>query len=260
MALDIAANGQHVPAAVPLVLARNVSLHIKTVRKSAGGLALSPLRIVMQSMRQSARIHNREILSGLDFTIEPGDRVGLIGANGAGKSTLLTLLNGALRPSSGVLEINATAHALMNVRLGVRPRATGIENILLSGYRLGLRTDEIRTFVGEIQEFAELGDQIYDPISTYSAGMQLRLAFAIATAIVPDLLLMDEWIGAGDLAFRKKAGERLLSVVRQSRGLVIASHNEPLLREVCDRVILLKKGRIDFIGSIDEGFRLYNKS
>ncbi len=244
---------------VALIEAADLGLRVRTVRKASVSSLLTPWRIIAQSVRQTSRIHTREILRNVSFSIKAGERVGLIGPNGAGKSTLLSLLNGALRHTSGSLKVRGQTHALINVRLGVKPRATGVENILLNGYRLGFDTARIRELIDEIQDFSELGDQINDPVSTYSAGMQLRLAFAIATSIAPDILLMDEWIGAGDHIFRKKAAERLQGVVQKSRALIIASHNEQLIREICNKLIYLKSGNLVFFGDVDEGYRQFNE-
>ncbi len=246
--------------AQPLIEAKNVSLEIRTVRAAMRGGRNSILSILKQSITSSGSSQKRRILRNLDFTISPGDRIGLIGPNGAGKTTLLLMLNGALRNTSGVLKINGATHALMNIRLGMKLRATGIENIYLNGFRLGFRSREIGELVDDVAAFCELGERIHEPVSAYSAGMQLRLAFGIATAITPDILLMDEWIGAGDQKFRQKAAERLKSVLEKSRGLVIASHNENLIRSLCNKVIYLENGEIRFIGDLDQGFSMFNES
>ncbi len=249
---------RHVPVA--LIEAKNVSLEIRTVRAAIRGGRNSILSVLRQSVSSTGTSQKRLILKNLDFTIAPGDRIGLIGPNGAGKTTLLLMLNGALRNTSGMLKVNGATHALMNIRLGMKLRATGIEYIYLNGFRLGFRSREIAQLVEDIATFCELGERMNEPVSTYSAGMQLRLAFAIATSITPDILLMDEWIGAGDQKFRQKAAERLKSVLEKSRGLVIASHNENLVRSLCNKVIYLESGEIRFIGNLDDGYRLFNEA
>lgn len=247
------------PADEPaLIHADRIGLQIRTVKQKTGEGGNSFVDLVRESLRSRATIFKRDILKDLTFTLNRGDRVGLIGANGAGKSTLLFVLNGAMASSSGKLTVNGSTHALMNVRLGMKIRATGIENIYLNGYRLGHSANTIRELTDEIIEFSELGTRIYEPIQTYSAGMQLRLAFAIATSIKPDILLMDEWVGAGDRRFRHKAQERLNGVLAHSRGMVIASHSEHLIRSVCNKVLYLDNGEMRFFGDLDTGYEMFN--
>lgn len=239
-----------------LIDAKSVGLTIRSVKQGRPG-GSSYHDLLRASFGGSASIFKRAILHDLNFSVHRGDRVGLIGPNGAGKSTLLFVLNGALQHNSGQLEINGSTHALMNIRLGMKPRATGIENIYLNGYRYGLNSDQVKALVEDILDFSELGNRIHEPIYTYSAGMQLRLAFGISTSIKPDIVLMDEWVGAGDQAFQQKASSRLNALLAQSRALIIASHNEKLIRGMCNKVLYLENGTVRFFGDVDEGYKIF---
>lgn len=200
-----------------------------------------------------------KILDDISFTLEPGMRIGLIGANGAGKSTLLRVLAGIYAPTTGTLTVNGTAKGLFDISMGMNQEATGLENIYMRGLQMGMDLDEVKELVPEVLEFSELGDFIEQPFNTYSTGMRLRLAVSISTMIEPDILLLDEWIGTGDARFRKKVQKRMNSLVEHSRGLVIASHNNNLLKSLCTHGIVMKKGVILFIGELEESLDKYKE-
>ncbi len=195
-------------------------------------------------------------LDNITFTLEHGDRVGIIGHNGAGKSTLLRVLAKIYEPSQGKIDIQGKVSPLLNVMLGINPESTGYENILVRGLLLGLNREEIQAKMQEIAEFTELGEYLSIPIRTYSAGMQLRLAFAVATCIKPEILLMDEMIEAGDATFKKKAEARLHEFIEQSSIMVLASHTNETIQRLCNKIILLEKGKLKYCGPL-EGFKLY---
>ncbi|KWH26278.1 ABC transporter ATP-binding protein [Burkholderia multivorans] len=181
-------------------------------------------------------------VSDASFRFNPGDRVALVGHNGAGKTTLLRVLSGVYAPVAGKLDVQGRIGSLLDMSLGMDPEATGYENIFLRGVVMGLRPSEIEEKIDEIAEFSELGDYLNMPTRTYSSGMALRLAFAVSTAVHPDILLMDEWLSVGDESFNKKASNRLNSLVERSSILVMASHSPELVRKVCNRKIILEKG------------------
>lgn len=183
-------------------------------------------------------------LDRISFDLRSGERLGLVGPNGAGKTTLLKVLFGIYEPTSGSVEIQGRVDALFNINLGFRPEATGRRNILLRGLVNGWTEDEIAARTDEIIEFSELGDFIDMPLKTYSQGMGARLAFSIATTLDPEILLMDEWIGAGDSAFQKKAANRMRLLAEKAGIIVLASHNEQLLERTCNRILELDGGRI----------------
>lgn len=199
-----------------------------------------------------------EALDDVTLEFEHGDRVGLIGHNGAGKTTLLRVLAGIYEPTRGTVEVDGHVAPLFNVGLGIDLEATGFENIYLRGAFLGFSRAQIRMRMDEIAGFTELGDYLAMPVRTYSAGMQVRLAFAVSTAIDPEILLMDEWIGAGDASFFAKAERRINEVVDRARILVIASHAESLLERTCNKAVLMHSGKVQAVGEIRDVLREYD--
>jgi ABC-type polysaccharide/polyol phosphate transport system ATPase subunit len=187
-------------------------------------------------------------LDGVSFELEAGDRLGLVGANGAGKTTLLKVLYGIYEPTAGNLEIKGKVDALFNISIGFRQEATGRRNILLRGLINGWTEDQIAARTEEIIEFSELGDFIDMPFRSYSQGMAARLAFAIATTMEPEILLMDEWIGAGDAAFQVKAKQRMNELAEKAGIIVLASHSEELLKKTCNKRLELERGRVKSFG------------
>ena len=197
------------------------------------------------------------ILEDVSINITRGQRVGLIGANGAGKSTLLRVMAGIYFPTRGVAETRGTISTLFPELLGVRPDATGLENIILTGILLGLTRKEISRRIPEIIEFTELGDYIYMPLRTYSSGMRTRLVLSIATCISPEILLVDEVIGVGDKSFRLKAKERLNQMMTSANTLVVVSQSPEIIREFCTEAIWLDRGQVRATGGVDEVLRKY---
>jgi lipopolysaccharide transport system ATP-binding protein len=181
-------------------------------------------------------------LSNLNLELRAGDRLGLIGHNGSGKTTLLRALSGAYEPDEGQIEVRGRIAALLDLGLGLDPAATGIDNIRLRGRIAGMGSKEIEAKLEDIGKFTGLGPFLAMPMKTYSSGMQARLAFAAATAVEADVLLMDEWIAVGDAEFQQLAHKRLLSLVERAGILVLASHEHDLLRLYCNKVMRLEGG------------------
>ncbi len=181
-------------------------------------------------------------LDGVSFELKAGDRLGVVGPNGAGKSTLLKVLYGIYEPTAGKVGIEGRVDALFNITLGFRREATGRRNIVLRGLINGWSLDEIEAHMDEIIAFSELGDFIDMPLKAYSTGMAARLAFAVATSLEPEILIMDEWIGAGDQAFREKAKTRMNELAEKAGIIVLASHNHGLLKRTCNKILELDKG------------------
>ncbi|WP_091735178.1 ABC transporter ATP-binding protein [Phenylobacterium immobile] len=181
-------------------------------------------------------------LSGLNLELKAGDRLGLVGHNGSGKTTLLRALSGAYQPDEGEIEVHGRIAALLDLNLGVDPSASGYDNIRMRGRIAGLTAREIDAKMDEIAAFTGLGPFLAMPVKTYSAGMQARLAFAAATAVEADVLLMDEWIAVGDADFQKLAHQRLLGLVERAGILVLASHEVDLLKLYCNKVVRLEGG------------------
>jgi len=196
-------------------------------------------------------------LRDVSFSAQHGDRVGLIGPNGAGKSTLLRVLAGIYEPTAGSVRCDGQVVPLFNPALGMEPEATGHQNIRLRGLLLGLRPQEIESRRNEIAAFTELGNYLDMPVRTYSSGMSLRLAFAISTCFVPEILLLDEWIGVGDAHFVEKAEQRMQEVVGQSSIVVIASHSNDLIRRLCNKALYIEAGRVKAEGSVDDVLAAY---
>lgn len=183
-------------------------------------------------------------LKHLNFTLNDGDRVGLIGANGAGKTTLLRVFSRVYAPTSGTARIEGSIASLISITLGIDHEATGRENIFLRGALLGFTRKQMLAKLDEIIEFSELDDFIDMPVRTYSSGMHMRLSFAISTVVQPDILLMDEWLSVGDEHFRAKAETRLRALVENTSILVLASHSRELIERTCNRVLWIAQGTI----------------
>lgn len=197
-------------------------------------------------------VRTKRALNQISFSLKAGERLALVGLNGSGKSTLLRLLAGIYPPDEGTVAIKGRTAALFNLGIGMRVDLSGRQNIMLQALVNGFSPSEAQSKVDDIIEFSGLADVIDDPINTYSQGMAVRLSFAVATSSNPDILLLDEWIGAGDRVFRQKAEKRLTNMVAGSRGLVLASHNAHIVRLYCDRALWLHEGEVKLIGSVDE--------
>jgi len=233
---------------------QNAGLVYKVRRKLT--LALPDRRVQATGGRieGSGRTAFVTALDDVSFDLAAGDRLGLVGANGAGKTTLLKLLYGIYEPTSGYVETSGRVDALFNINLGFRREATGRRNIELRGLINGWTNDEIAERTEEIVAFSELGDFIDMPFKTYSQGMAARLAFASATSFAPDILLMDEWIGAGDPSFQEKARGRMNALADKAGIVVLASHQRSLLQRVCNKIAVLDTGRIKWFGSAESYF------
>jgi lipopolysaccharide transport system ATP-binding protein len=226
------------------IRARGLSVDFPLYHGSARSLKKRVLdRVGLRRDEQTKRLVVHA-LRGLDFDIGPGDRVALLGPNGAGKSTLLRTLLGIYPPVTGRLEMEGTVDGLIDPSAGLDMDATGYENVVLHCLMRGIAAARIATLTEEIAAFSELGDFLALPVRTYSAGMQLRLAFAIKTAIAPQILLMDEWFLAGDAGFMVKAEERLGELVARSEILVLATHDVSVATKWCNRAFQMKEGRL----------------
>jgi lipopolysaccharide transport system ATP-binding protein len=198
-------------------------------------------------------------LNNISFAADHGEHIGLIGHNGAGKSTMLRAIAGVYQPTRGVIAIQGNVASLIDLTLGMDMEASGYENIRIRCMLLGLERNEIDAYVDDIAAVTELGDFLLMPVRTYSSGMILRLAFAISTSITPDILLMDEWIGAGDASFVKKAQVRLESLLGRTGILFVCSHSEEIIRDNCTRAIWLEKGAVRADGAPAEVWKEYQK-
>jgi len=198
-------------------------------------------------------------LDGLTFDIQEGDRIGLLGHNGSGKTTLLRTLAGIYEPVTGMIETSGRVVPLFDLQLGTDVDATGFENIWMRGRLLGLTTQQIKYALDDIAEFTELGEYLYMPTRTYSTGMMMRLAFAISTSIHPEILVLDEMIGAGDAGFLARAEERLKTFLDKAGILLIASHSSAILQRWCNKGMQLESGKLVAYGPLDDVIAGYQK-
>jgi len=202
------------------------------------------LRVASDRIRGKGRIRQVLALEGISFELQAGDRLGLVGTNGAGKTTLLKVLYGVYPPHSGSVLVDGRVDALFNINLGFRPEATGRRNIELRGLVNGWSPEVIEGRMDDIIEFSELGEFIDMPFKSYSSGMAARLAFSVATTLEPEILLMDEWMGAGDPKFQEKASQRMDALAEKAGIIVLASHNHTLLRRTCNKILHLEGGHV----------------
>lgn len=232
-------------------------LKLPIIKPAERKLMANPASFLGSLYGVRSRRSEATLLENITLTLDRGERLGLIGGNGAGKSTLLRVLAGIYAPTAGKLEVNGTVRGLFAISLGMNAEATGLENIYLRGMQMGFTLGEIRRMVPEIVAFAGIEDAIGKPLVTYSAGMKLRLAFAISSIVEPDILLLDEWIGTGDDQFRARVKARMDQLVERSSALVIATHNRGLMKSLCTRGVVLKQGRIAFSGKVDDCLAWY---
>jgi ABC-type polysaccharide/polyol phosphate transport system ATPase subunit len=200
-----------------------------------------------------------QALDKVNLELNHGDRIALIGHNGAGKSTLLRVLAGIFEPRSGTIETEGRVTPMFDINLGIDPESSGYENIILRGLYLGLTRAEIKERRDSVAEFTELGGFLDFPVRTYSAGMQARLAFAMATCIDPEILLLDEGISAGDATFLEKANARLDEFIKKAGILVLASHSVDLILKLCTKAVMMEHGRMIWTGDVQEGLERYLK-
>jgi lipopolysaccharide transport system ATP-binding protein len=190
------------------------------------------------------RHHERWVLRNVTLDIAPGEAVGVIGANGAGKSTLLKLITGTTRPTAGEIAAEGRIAALLELGIGFHGELTGRDNVLIAGQLLGFQTAEIAARMTDIESFAEIGEYLDLPVRTYSSGMQVRLAFSVATAIRPDILIIDEALAVGDAYFQHKSFARIREFKAAGTTLLFVSHSAPIIKSICDRAVLLENGTV----------------
>lgn len=197
-------------------------------------------------------------LRDIDFTVKPGDRIGVIGRNGAGKSTMLKIMSRVVKPTTGRIEYNGRMASLLEVGTGFHGDLTGRENIYLNGSILGMTKNEIDRNFDRIVDFSEIEQFLDTPVKRYSSGMYVRLAFAVAAHLSPDILVLDEVLAVGDAAFQKKCIDKMQELsTREGRTLLFVSHNMASVRSLCNGALFLDRGRMGGFGSVDEMARLY---
>ena len=241
---------ENVSVDFPIYGAQHRSLRSAILKQATGGL-----------IRREGKGNERVVVRALNdvsMTINEGDRIGIIGHNGSGKSTLLKVLAGIYEPVTGSLLVDGRVTPLFDLMPGLDVEDTGYENIFTAGLLLGMSRDEVERQLPQIEEFCELGEYLSLPVRTYSAGMMTRLGFALVTALNPDVLLMDEGIGAGDLRFAERAAERMDQFIGRSRIMVLASHSDSMVKLICNKVALMREGSVIAIGPVEEVFDKYH--
>lgn len=236
-----------------------IALRVENVGKAYRRYPNSWSRLVeWASLGKAVRHTAVWVLRNVSFEIQPGEAVGVIGQNGAGKSTLLKLITGTTRPTAGAIALSGRTTALLELGMGFHPQFTGRQNALLSGQVMGFSSAQIAEAMPAIEVFAEIGSYIDEPVRVYSTGMQLRLAFSIATALRPDILIIDEALAVGDTYFTHKCMARIREFKEQGTTLLFVSHDPGAVKTLCDRALLLEQGLLVRDGSPDEVLDYYN--
>ncbi|MGY1449132.1 ABC transporter ATP-binding protein [Pseudomonas chlororaphis] len=198
------------------------------------------------------------VLKHISFSIKPGEAIGIVGQNGAGKSTLLKMITGTLQPTEGSVQVNGRIAAILELGMGFTPDLTGRQNVFHAAGLMGFSAEKINGVIDDIEAFAEIGSYFDEPVRTYSSGMQMRVAFAVATAIRPEILIVDEALSVGDSYFQHKSFDRIREFQAQGTTLLIVSHDRGSIQALCDRAILLEKGSVLKDGKPEEVMDFYN--
>ena len=228
-----------------------------TFRESLLDAARAPLNLMRRSNGETAGKNRFWALKDINFEVQPGEVVGVIGRNGAGKSTLLKVLSRITEPTRGRIELFGRIGSLLEVGTGFHPELTGRENVFLNGAILGMRREEITSKFDEIIDFAEIENFIDTPVKHYSSGMYTRLAFAVAANLEPEVLIVDEVLAVGDAEFQKKCLGKMKNVSQQGRTVLFVSHNIGVIRQLCQKGIYLSSGEVAFCGDIEETTACY---
>lgn len=234
-------------------------VHLTFQTRQRGGVSLKDFVLHKLLRREGPPQPTIHALRGINFELEDGARLGVVGHNGAGKSTLLRVLAGIYRPTQGVCEVHGQISSLFELFLGFEPEATGWENIRYRGYLQKETPQSIRAKMQSIADFSELGPALDLPIRYYSSGMLVRLAFSIATEVNPEVLLIDEVLGAGDMAFQEKARRRMRELMNRARAMVVVSHDMTSLGKMCNQVLWLNQGEVRHIGPAAETIAAYHR-
>ena len=227
----------------------NVNLTFEVQNEKIDTLKEAFIRTIKRNKSKKFIIH---ALKDVSFQIYKGEKVGIIGYNGAGKSTLLNLISGIYPPDSGSVEVYGNISPLLSLGAGFDPNSSGRQNIFLNGAVLGYEKKYLESKLDEIIEFSELGDFIDIPIKNYSAGMLAKLGFSIATSVNPDILIIDEILGVGDVNFQKKSADKIRSLMDGGTTVILVSHSIPQIRELCDKAIWIDGGKLREIGEVNK--------
>lgn len=241
--------------AKPAIKVENVSMLFNLNKEKVDNLKEYFIKLVTR------KLHYSEFwaLQDVSFTVEKSDRVGVLGFNGAGKSTLLKVIAGVLKPTKGKVEVDGVIAPMLELGAGFDMNYSGRENIFLYGATMGYSRKYIQEKYDEIVSFSELGHFIEMPVKNYSSGMRTRLGFAIASAVEPEVLILDEVLSVGDAKFKKKSEQKILSMLNKGVTVLFVSHNTEQVRRICNKALILDKGRVVAYGEVNEICDLYKK-
>lgn len=228
----------------------DLSYPIYSMRASSLRNALANIAVGGRLLKDGQDIIHVNALSKVHFSLNVGDRLGIIGHNGAGKTTLLKVIAGIYEPDSGRVSVSGRISSMIDISLGLDHTLTGRENLIRMGRLRGHSSAQVNRLIPEITEFSELGAYIDLPVKTYSSGMMMRLVFALATTLEPDILLLDEWLSAGDADFHEKAVARMNSILERARALILASHDFGMVQAICNKLLVLDGGAQVYFGDL----------
>lgn len=239
---------------------KDISIKVENLTK-VYRLYEKPIDRLKESLNLTRKVYHKEhyALKNVSFEIKKGETVGIIGVNGAGKSTILKIITGVLNPTQGKVNVNGKISALLELGAGFNPEYTGIENIYLNGTMMGFTREEITAKLDSILDFADIGDFVKQPVKTYSSGMFVRLAFAVAINIEPEILIVDEALSVGDVFFQAKCYKKFDEFKKMGKTILLVSHSLSSISKYCDKVILLNKGEKLAEGDAPEMIDLYKK-
>jgi ABC-type polysaccharide/polyol phosphate transport system ATPase subunit len=238
----------------PVIHLENVTQRFRVIQERPDTVR----ELFSKLLRRQSSYHDFEAVRNVSFDVPPGQMLGIIGRNGSGKSTLLKIIAGVYRPTKGTVRITGSIAPLIELGAGFHHELTGRENILLNGLLMGYSKRDMLQRQERIIEFADIGDFIDAPVKQYSSGMYMRLAFAVATEVDPEILLVDEILAVGDAGFREKCFERIRNFRASGKTILLVTHTMVDIEKYCDRVILLEQGSVVVDGSPKEAVPMYN--
>jgi ABC-type polysaccharide/polyol phosphate transport system ATPase subunit len=237
-----------------VVKVENVSMKFRMTKNKIDSIKEYCIKLFRGGVKYSEFL----ALDSISFNVYKGERLGIIGHNGAGKSTLLKIIAGVMKPTNGKVSVLGSIAPLLELGAGFDGEFTGQENIYLNGAILGKNKKELDAAYDKIVEFANLGEFLYMPIKNYSSGMRAKLGFSIATSINPDILILDEVLGVGDRAFKKKSSAKMMDMINDGKTVIMVSHSIGQIKKICDRVIWLHKGKIKDMGDPERVCKEYS--
>lgn len=239
----------------PAIVVKHVSMKFNLSKEKVDNLK----EYIIKSLKGEMQYNEFWALRDVSFTVEKGAKVAVLGLNGAGKSTLLKIIAGVFKPTEGTIEKNGKVVPLLELGAGFDQQYTGRENIFLYGAMLGCSKQFLKEKYDEIVEFSELGEFIDVPLKNYSSGMRSRLGFSVATMVKPQILILDEVLSVGDAKFKKKSEKRIQEMIADGVTVLFVSHSMQQIKRICDKAMILEKGKLIAYGDIDEVLSIYQK-